>query len=731
MVWRSAALRNLCIVLGIWGAVDGREEALAAFEDRTSAAGLLWSRSSWGAALVDLDRDGDLDLYTGRHLYRARLFWNDGQGVFDPEPLIGSSDRHGVVTVPIGSDEFPDLLIVHGAGEPNELYRNDGPGAFSILEGAGGIDDPSGRPRAVSAADYDGDLLVDVWIGKAPSAPSPNSLFRGDGFYSFIDVAPSVGLDEPDGTVGGIWGDYDGDGDPDLFVGGEEFPRPSKLYRNNGGSFVDVTSVFSPIPPVVSGADWGDFDDDGDLDLAVSAGEVGIFDTFTEGDTLRYFFSTNYSEDGVDGLTIPSSADTLFARMRIRGVYDFSKTFLGPDAASPIGPFPLALTDEYVGAPIFEPGVDQGTWIWRQFPGGPWELRCSTPFVNFDNFDGNFTESAPIVGVTAHGLEASGFQSGGPRVWRNDGESFAEVTGDLGLPPAMVNPRHVSWVDYDNDGDLDLHIVDKGTSATPNAPDALFRNDGAVFVDVTASENVAGGTLGMGDGAVWGDIDRDGDLDVFIAQGGGPRAFGGAALLYRNDGTWGASLGLDLVGHESGPAALGAKVTAHVAGQSRVRRKSANSWRGFAQSGEIHIGLGAATSADSLVVEWPSGLVDVHRSVSAGFYRLDEGQGVLDAGVAVPRESVGWRIAAIHPQPARDHQSIELFVEQPVALEIAVYDLAGRLVRKLHRGPIVSGPVAVDWDGLDARGRRIAPGVYFLRATDGRSLGSAKSVWLR
>jgi hypothetical protein len=722
-------------------AAAGPPSARAAFVDHTAAAGLTGFESTWGAALVDVDRDGALDLYIGHHFFVPTLFWNDGSGFFDSTaysaPWSGNIDRHGILACPLGFDEFPDLFIAHGSDggagvEPNELYRNDGAGLLYSISGAGGMADGVGRGRCASATDYDGDRKTDVWVGKAPHAASANSLFRNVGPYAFVDMAGVVGLDEHHGTVGGIWGDYDGDGDPDLLVGGEEFSRPTKLWRNNGATFGDASSIFSPALPVVSGADWADYDSDGDLDLAVCDGQIGLFDTDVEGDTLRFFFNTRYGENGVDGLTIPSGADTVHAQLRIRGVIEVEHIFLGPNEINPAEEEWLALTDEYVGAPSFNPGVDRGIFVWRQSPGGPWELRCSTPLIGLDTFDGWLFESAPITGVTEHDFEDAGFVSGGPRVWRNDGATFNEVTDASGLPAAMVNPRDVSWVDYDNDGDYDLHVVDMGTSATLNAPDALFRNDGESFTDVTVAENIAGGSAGLGDGAVWGDVDRDGDLDVFVAQGAGPVPLGGVGptLYYRNDGAWPGSVQLHLAGRQSGPAALRARVTANVDGKVLVRQPQANSWRGFEDPIEIHIGLGEAWLVDSLVIEWPSGIVDEYVNILPGFYRLDEGVIALSAAVPAAGER-GWRIASVRPQPARTMQTVLVASSRSVDLAIGVYDLAGRLVRRLHDGPVGSGATPIAWDGRDSAGRRVAAGVYFVRATGGSDVETAKSVRIR
>ena len=452
--------------------------AEAQFVNGTLPAGLTWNQITWGAAFADFDGDEDLDLYSGHHIYAPTLFWNSGLATFDPnlypQPWSGPLDRHGVLVLTLDNDPDPEIFITHGAdggvgAEADELYLNNGPGVFLLLSGAGGMSDPPGRGRAIAAADYDGNRKVDVWVGKAPDATSKNSLYRNNGSLSFTDMAAAAGLDEGLGTVGGIFGDFDNDNDPDLLVGGEEFGRPTVLWQNTAGVFTNANSLFTPSLPVVSGADWGDMDNDGDLDLAVCTGDIGIFDTFSEGDSVSYFFNTRYADTGIDGLTIPSTADTLFARFRIRATLDTTKIFLGPLAVHPPLAESFPLTDEYVGQPAFTPGVSQGTFVWRTAPGGDWEIRCSTPDLNFDNFDGFVTGDAPLTGVTSHDLETPPFTPGGPRVWRNDAGAFTEITALLGLP-TMLNPRDISWVDYDNDGDLDLHVVDMGTSASPMRP---------------------------------------------------------------------------------------------------------------------------------------------------------------------------------------------------------------------------------------------------------------------
>jgi hypothetical protein len=718
--------------------------AAADFRNETNARGLGYYRVTWSAAFADLDLDWDLDLYSGHHFYSPVLFWNDGTGVFNrylhPQPWQGDIDRHGVLLLSLDEDDDPDIIVLHGGGagavpEGNELYRNDGRGSFvSVVDGSGLLDEP-GRSRCVSAADFDGDSRVDLYVGKAPNVLSPNSLFRNEGGFVFTDVAADAGLDEFDGTVGGLWGDYDDDGDLDLFLGGEEFRRPSVLYRNDQGKFEDVSALFIPPVPIVSGADWGDADNDGDIDLAVCDGSSGVFDTFAEGDSVTFFVNTAFGDTGIDGLTVPSTADTMRAVLRRDAYLEIDLIFLGPHGVHPpVYPY-INLTDQYVGAPDFTPGVDEGIYVWRVAPGGDWEIRCSTPLGEYSTYDGWLTDGSPITGTTPYDFEDPDFVRGGPRVWRNDGGTFLETTSALGLP-TMLNPRDISWVDYDNDGDLDLHVVDKGTTAEPNAPDHLFRNDGTVFTDQTFAEGVEGGDLGMGDGGVWGDVDADGDLDLYLQEGAGPRCYSAfaPAAMYINYLPAGESIQLDLVGTASGVPAIGARVTSWVKGRVTHRRVSANSWRGFQDPLRLHLGIAKDSAADSIRVEWPSGLTQVLYDVPAGIWRLAEGgspTAVSRPGLQPLPPPDTWGFAGVIPQPARSAQTICLYSGQDRRVVITIHDIAGRRVRSVYQGWLSAGETRLLWDGRDEEGRPAAAGVYYLRGTDGTSAQATKLIRIR
>jgi len=174
-------------------------------------------------------------------------------------------------------------------------------------------------------------------------------------------------------------------------------------------------------------------------------------------------------------------------------------------------------------------------------------FRPGQPNRLYRNDGGRFTEIAAAVGVAdSEGTRAVawgdynadgrldlyvGYTSGARedfakianRIYRNDGDRFTEVTRELGLELPLGQARQLSWVDFDNDGDVDLFVGFR------DIPNMLFRNDDGVFVDVSEAMGIVGSRATMG--GVWFDFDKDGDLDLYLGN-----MDGYANRMYRNDG---------------------------------------------------------------------------------------------------------------------------------------------------------------------------------------------------
>jgi hypothetical protein len=237
-----------------------------------------------GVSAVDYDGDGWDDLFFADGA-AARLYRSQGDGTFrDATEAAGlPTDLTGVnvgLFVDLDNDGDRDLFLGVFTG-PNRLYRNEGEGRFTdVTEGAGlgGL-----MVTAASAADYDEDGLLDLYVGRYldPRTELPdtltytrngegNSLLRNLGGLRFEDATEEADVREGGLTLGVAWADYDRDGDEDLYVA-NDFGRNALLRNEGDGRFSDVSAESGALDfGFGMSASWGDVDNDGDFDLYVS-----------------------------------------------------------------------------------------------------------------------------------------------------------------------------------------------------------------------------------------------------------------------------------------------------------------------------------------------------------------------------------------------------------------------------------------------------------------------------
>jgi hypothetical protein len=225
--------------------------------------------SSPALALADFDLDGDLDAYVCRTSEKSLLLQNNGLAFVD---VAGDRDA---LTNPSTSfswadftgDGLPDLFLCSRGG-PDRLLVNKGDGAFQDVSSWLESNPSDGNSRCGSWGDYDNDGDFDLYICRRSG---PNSLLQNDGGQGFTDVTAAP-LGDRRLSLGALWGDYDHDGDLDLFVGNND--GRSLLLRNDGGTekpaFTDVTTGPLRYAGSAYAMAWADFDGDGDLDLTVS-----------------------------------------------------------------------------------------------------------------------------------------------------------------------------------------------------------------------------------------------------------------------------------------------------------------------------------------------------------------------------------------------------------------------------------------------------------------------------
>ncbi len=555
----------------------------------------------------------------------------------------------------------------------------------------------SNAEKSLSGAwgDYDGDGDPDLFSGNIGAA----RLYRndGDGVFSATTGEPND-LSTDFAQTMSVWGDYDNDGDLDLYRvtfaidvnGSPGTPLPNQLFRNDAGTFTPVpTSDDSTYCPAGS---WVDYDLDGDLDL-FACGATGMTDLM-------------YRNDG----------GTFVRRTGLPFLNEFSggalQSWVDYDAD---GDPDLYMVNH--GAP---------NELWRN------ELKETGVAESFTAVTGSgLTADSTIIdfGVSWGDLDNDGdldaFVStlGIDRLFRNDGGgTFTRILG-IPLVQGGESSSGGSLGDYDNDGDLDLFVPHAGTGLT--VPD-LWRNDGDMTFTALTSADVGDLLLGLPrpQNSEWADYDNDGDLDLYVNNftnlAGTPRP----NRLYRNEGNGNGWLEIRLTGTTSNRSAVGAivRVKATIDGaptwQMRDIVGGPTSFE-FQRELRAHFGLGDAAVADSVVVEWPSGAVQVLTGVTASQEIEIVEAAAVDA--ALPSGGRATRIRFLRPNPAAGATVIGYAVDRPTRLDLEIFDVSGRLVRSLVRQDVEAGEGEVVWDGRDHRSRTVGAGVYFVRLrADGR-----------
>jgi hypothetical protein len=234
-------------------------------------------------------------------------------------------------------------------------------------------------------------------------------------------------------------------------------------------------------------------------------------------------------------------------------------------------------------------------------------------------------------------------------------------------------------------------------------------------------------------GAAWGDYDGDGDLDLHTAR---CVENAEANILYRNEAQASGNhwLTVKCVGVATNRSGIGARVRAKatIGGAPVWQLREVTPNEGYANQNLCeHFGLGDAAVVDSLVVRWPSETVQVLESVPADQkITVTEPDGPTEAGtVPAAGNSV---LLGVSPNPFRTGTTFRLSLDRPAArLEVRIHDAAGRLVRTLDAGPMPAGSREIRWDGRNASGSSIAPGVYFVLAAGSTRKDFARVVRIR
>ncbi|HEX5071914.1 MAG TPA: FG-GAP-like repeat-containing protein [Gemmatimonadaceae bacterium] len=525
--------------------------------------------------------------------------FDDQRGSWLPEDM-GSGAAWG----DFDADGWVDLAVVNEVGSIDRseadrarsrartvVYHNNRDGTFSDVTAKAGIDF-RGWGMAAAWADYDNDGNLDLLI----TAYGHNVLYRNNGNGTFTDVSAASGIGKPEGFwAGAAWGDYDRDGRLDLYVTGYvRFERKSKTTAVNGG--YDVENPASINPLAFPGERNLLFHNEGNGRFSERAGPAGV--TNTLGRSLAASW-VDLDEDGWLDLYVANdvSQNALFKNLG-------NGTFRDIAEVARVGDYRSSM------------GIAVGDW----------------------NRDG--TQDLFLTHWLAQGnalydnhLRRRDQQDQGnrpPLVFSDDADRFG-----LG----QVSLDYVGWatsfIDYDNDGNLDLFVVNGSTLQEREDPRQLVPMQSKLFWNRSVNEGffdvspVSGAYFRrtyVGRGAAFADYDNDGDIDVFIVNHNGP------GVLLRNDGGnrnhW---VQVELQGTRGDRLALGAELRVVASGVAQVRQIGAQSPY-LSQNSLIEtFGLGQTLTVDTIEVRWPGGERQIRTGVAANQrVQLIEGRTMSD-----------------------------------------------------------------------------------------------------
>jgi hypothetical protein len=525
---------------------------------------------------------------------------------------VPAAGQAGPLFVEAAASTGLDFRYVNGAtghyymaeqmGAGSALFDYDGDGDLDVFLIQGGALELTGTPKGGKSSDLTSRLYRnDLEVG-----PDGRRTLR------FTDVTAPAGLGWREYGMGAAVADYDNDGDLDLFL--TSF-GPDALFRNNGdGTFTDVTSEAGVTDPLWStSAAFVDYDRDGDLDLFVAN-----YLDFTLADNKVCADSVG-SRDYCSPRTYKPVPDRLY---RNEGNGRFTNVTESAGIARADGAGLGVTTGDYDGDGWLDLYVANDAT-----PNQLWINRHDGTFEDEGLISGTAVNAAGnpegSMGIASGDVDADGDEDlfitniiGETfAFYENDGRgTFEDLRAKWGVarPTAPFTGFGTNWIDYDNDGWLDLFITNGAVNVIesqrgePNPfrmKNQLLRNTGTgTFVETSAAGGPAFDRAEVGRGAAFGDIDNDGDTDILVTNNDGP------VRLLLNQASGHHWMQLRLEQPTGNRLALGAWIGLERAGKPTLwRRVRTDGSYLSANDPRVHFGLGTSTQPAKVIVQWPDG----------------------------------------------------------------------------------------------------------------------------
>lgn len=526
--------------------------------------------------------------------------------------------------------------------------------------------DFKGRSYGTSLGDYDNDGDDDIYIARHKGANNHSHILlkcRANG--SFLDVTEEVGLPYIGTPHQGMWGDMDNDGDLDLFVICRD--EPNLLYRNDGGTFTDVSTA--------SG-----------LNAYIRASKAGMVVDVNNDGYVDFYVANIYTDNE---LWMNNGDGTFTDETIARGVND---------------------NQIAMGSTTFDYDNDGDQDMYLTHDG-------NQEYILFEN-DGNgyFSDVGEISGTNyagqGMGVDVGDVNNDGwmdiyitnlssNTLFINNGDkTFTDVSDEsMTTDPGMG--WGLSFTDIDNDGLRDIYMAND-SYFSPN-PNKLYRNTGDnIFEELaegTSMESMVGGY-----GVACADFNNDGREDIFLSNSGD----NDANQLFRNDtqndNTY---VKIKVKGTTSNAAAIGARVEVTAGGVLHIDDVTSGMSYSSASSLVMHFGLGTADVIENITVRFPGGEVMEFTDLAVNTtYNITEGEAISTAVQTILPEMATW---SVRPTLVSDAAYIGLSLKEKSKTFIAVYDVAGQLVHTVFEGELTSGNY-----NYTLRGEDLPKGILFV-----------------
>lgn len=472
-----------------------------------------------GAAFLDYNQDGYIDIYT------CSGTWVEG----------------------FSKSEKPKTL------PENHLYHNLQDGTFEDVTKKANVGGPW-YSMGITVGDFNNDGFPDIYL----SNYGPNTLYKNNGNGTFSNVTKKAGIaGGKECSVGAVWLDFDNDGLLDLYVGNylnfdpeykyyyapDGFPgplaydsQPDILYHNKGdGTFEDVTEKMGivDIDGRAMGVGAADYDDDGFVDIYVANDH-----------TVNYLWHNNEGKGFTDRGTMSGTGFSQSGEATVSMSVDFA---------------------DYNGDELLDIFISDDNY-------------CSL-YENIGN--GLFSDKSYTSGISVASGQFVGWSS--------------------------------SFLDYDNDGDADIFKTNGELKHLYGQEDQLFENiENGKFKDVSVERGQYFTKEYVGRGACLGDYDNDGDIDIYIVNLDSQGMF-----LRNNKGNQNNWLTLNLVGYNSNKDGIGSRIKLIAGGKVQTAQKKSTTGYLSQNDSRIHFGLLKNDSVERLEIKWPSGKLQVLKNIKA------------------------------------------------------------------------------------------------------------------